>query len=315
MGQEDGGVLLLRLVDARLQLAQAMERPSVYLDHCGLRRISEDPVLAQRLTELLQARSGTLVISEANLFEFTGLTDLGQAEFADAFLRSLYPRLYMMDVRILDVRARENALTESCLPPLGALPCESQYLIGLFGSLLRGDQMLWPAEGFFRNAASVTDEVRRALAETRRQGAQYFEQMTSRSEQELAEERALGRKHLKMLKKPGMRIRSQSNMLASRLLTEYMKLKPRRDPNDASDFTHATVPAVYCDAVVLDSKWADLVDRARRRFAEEKVPIRIARAFPASPRGLQALMTYLERDFQQLPALPPGVVVEMLSLP
>jgi hypothetical protein len=315
MAQEDGGVLLLRQIDGRQQLAQAIERPSVYLDHCGLRKVSEDPAQARRLTELLQARTGTLVISEENLFEFTGLTDVRQGELADDLMRKLNPRLYLMDVRIMDVRAREKALTESGEPPLGALPCESQRLIEMFGSLLRGNEMLWPEQGFFRNAASVTDEVRTALAETRRQNAQYFEQMTTRTEREAADERALRRRHLRMLRQPGARLPSQSNMLASRLITEYMRLKGPRDPNDATDIAHACVPAVYCDAVVLDSKWADLLNRARRRLADEGVRINIARAFPASPRGLLGLMTYLERDYRHPVAVPPGIVVEMLSLP
>src|SRR5262249_35680706 len=42
--------------------------------------------------------------------------------------------------------------------------------------------------------------------------------------------------------------------------------KPAR--NDVMDFFHTIVPAVYCEHVLLDKKWTDHADRARRKLAE-----------------------------------------------
>ena len=69
-----------------LKVMQKNQCPSVYLDHCALRKISQDNCLATRFTTILKRRDGTLALSYLNLLEFYKVTDQQQIQYAEQFI-------------------------------------------------------------------------------------------------------------------------------------------------------------------------------------------------------------------------------------
>ncbi len=74
--------------------------PAVYLDHWALRAVSEDATLGGRLTKVLEAQGGTLVLSWANIAEFPGL-DEQAARKAEHFIGGQLPRLFFLPLEVL----------------------------------------------------------------------------------------------------------------------------------------------------------------------------------------------------------------------
>jgi hypothetical protein len=64
--------------------------------------------------------------------------------------------------------------------------------------------------------------------------------------------------------------------------------------HDAVDICHAVVPASYCDFVLLDRRWAVLVERARKRITDGGLAFPIAKVY--SERGLEDFLTELRSD-------------------
>jgi hypothetical protein len=95
--------------NGELVAGQQLTSPAVYLDHWALRAASENPRLSDRLTLALEARNGTLVVSWANIAEFSSL-DQQAARTAEEFLDRQLPRLFFLDFNAFDVIRREDEL-------------------------------------------------------------------------------------------------------------------------------------------------------------------------------------------------------------
>jgi hypothetical protein len=64
-------------------------------------------------------------------------------------------------------------------------------------------------------------------------------------------------------------------------------------PNDAADLIHAVIPAGYCDFVLLDGKWADRVERVRKRVADQGLRLKLARVFSQRNDGIERFLDEL----------------------
>ncbi len=73
----------------------------------------------------------------------------------------------------------------------------------------------------------------------------------------------------------------------------------RIGPNDGSDLQHAVVALAYCDFALLDRKWVDFAERARRSLVRLGIRNRFARSFSKRqvPRFLQALEAHPNLGF------------------
>jgi hypothetical protein len=67
-----------------------------------------------------------------------------------------------------------------------------------------------------------------------------------------------------------------------------------RTINDMMDIGHAIVPTAYCDLVVLDGHWRNMVEGACKRIRKEGSTAPMARHFGAGPSGLDRFLTSLE---------------------
>jgi len=72
--------------------------PMVYLDHCALRKFSEDAKLGSRLTSALHARDGTLAISWLNFGEYATVTDPAPRRAVEQLLDGMLPGIFCIDV-------------------------------------------------------------------------------------------------------------------------------------------------------------------------------------------------------------------------
>ncbi|MGZ8901170.1 MAG: hypothetical protein ACXW3Z_13845, partial [Limisphaerales bacterium] len=92
-----------------LKVTQSITAPSVYLDHWALRTISESDSLAERLSEALRQRGGTLVLSWLNVVEFSKVADESQRRKADLFVNSVAENVYWLDPVFFTVIQREES--------------------------------------------------------------------------------------------------------------------------------------------------------------------------------------------------------------
>jgi hypothetical protein len=83
--------------------------PGVYLDHWPFRRFSQNPELRRALVDALVDREGTLVIGRLNLLEFTRVQGPAHLQAAEDLVQAVLPRVFLLDVQIMDVVNRENA--------------------------------------------------------------------------------------------------------------------------------------------------------------------------------------------------------------
>jgi hypothetical protein len=242
------------------RIVQRLKRPCVYFDHWAHARFSRDSTLGERFAELLHEHGGTFVLSILNLAEFSGLTDVTQGRAAERFLESLLPRLYFMRFSPPEVIEAEIQLWtgKTSEGPAGDAPT-----LHLFGLPLAEGRGGFHARGLFGEAVRQRDTVRELLTSlvdrVRADYRQYFAATTNRAKLVASIDSQLEK--LSGLPRP-----TQALRLA---LIEQLFLEGRAeiDSHDAVDMLHALVPASYCQFVLLDGRWCDLVERARRRLS------------------------------------------------
>jgi len=104
-------------------------RPVIYLDHFGLRRITEDDHLANRLVDALQISSGSLALSWLNLGEYATVTDRDQRLLAEKLINRILPAVFPLDVAPFDVHLSIGKPTVWILPNISAPSRQSWHWI------------------------------------------------------------------------------------------------------------------------------------------------------------------------------------------
>ena len=87
----------------------------------------------------------------------------------------------------------------------------------------------------------------------------------------------------------------------------FLQAQPDLDAHDVIDMLHTVVPGAYCQFVLLDGRWCDLVDRARRRLSRAGIS-GVAQAFSDRNNGvsrfLEALQAHPRGSSQGPPTTP-----------
>ncbi len=90
-------------------MRQRLLSPSVYLDHWALRRFSTVADEGNRFVEAIKRKSGTLVLSWANMAEFLAMDAMTTAVAdAERFIDANWPRLYSIRSEPFEVARRED---------------------------------------------------------------------------------------------------------------------------------------------------------------------------------------------------------------
>jgi hypothetical protein len=271
----------------------------VYLDHWAFAKFSRDRELGRALAEALREREGTLAFGILNLVEFSGVTDAGQARAAEELVEALLPRIYFMRFLFHEVFERENALwTGNSLQG----PSGDEDLLHQFGLPVAMGLGGFHARGLFAHVVA-----QRALVQANRDrvAAAILKDLSQFCAQDSdAAFRALVRAGFK----EGAQ-RPRATLALARALVLEIKADrnaPLTD-HDAIDLLHAVVSVAWCELVLLDGRWCDLVDRARRRL--EKVGVtRLAKVFSDRGDGVARFLDALRahpKDQRPPPPWPP----------
>ena len=225
---------------------------------------------AGRLTKVLEARGGTLVVSWANIAEFPSL-DERAARKAEEFIDGQLPRLFFQDFNPFDVIRRENALIAGG-PPLP--PHADLDLLRLVAELRPSGVQPITCIGMFTEVSGQRSES------TERMKATFVDRVSSLREEYLEDDdfRRLVNGSLR-----GQAAPRGTSIVLREVVAGLMRDKLTAvTPNDAMDFFHTIVPVAYCDLVLLDGHWRDQVDRLRARLHRVGVDFPLATVFSGS---------------------------------
>ena len=268
-------------VNGELTAGQQLVSPAVYLDHWALRAMAEDAALSERFTRILQARSGTLLLSWANISEFPGL-DEQAARKAEQLIEAQLPRLFFLEHNPFEVIRRENALLAGA-PPLP--PHADMDLLRLVVGLRPQGVQPITCAGMLAEVSAVQSESREHMKAVFVEWAgdlrtEYLEDNDFRSLVDGA-------------------LRGQVAPRGTAVVLREVVAGLMRDrstpitPNDALDFFHTIVPVACADFVLLDGRWRDQVDRLRVRLKRIGVEFSLATAFSGAS-AIERLIAALE---------------------
>jgi hypothetical protein len=267
--------------NGELVAGQRLTSPAVYLDHWALRAASENPRLSDRLTRALEARNGTLVVSWANIAEFSSL-DQRAARTAEEFLDPQLPRLFFRDFNAFDVIRREDELLAGGLPaPPHADLDLLRLVVGLRPEGVRPITCVGMLTEVSGNRLESTERMKATFVD--RAGGLRAEYIDDKAFKALVDRSLQGR--------PAPR---GTFVLLREIVAGLMRDKTAAiTPNDAMDFFHTIVPVAYCDIVLLDGRWRDQVDRVRSRLDRAGVQFPLARVLSGAD-ALESLIKAVE---------------------
>jgi hypothetical protein len=267
--------------NGELVAGQQLTSPAVYLDHWAVRAASENADVGDRLTRALEVRNGTLVVSWANIAEFSTL-DQRAARQAEEFLDRQLPRLFFLDFNAFDVIRREEEVLAGgpAIPPHGDLDL-LRLVVGLRPVGVRPITCVGMLTEVSGHRLESTDRMK-AMFVDRASGlrAEYIDDGAFKTLVDRSLERG-----------PAPR---GTFVVLREILAGLMRDKTSTiTANDAMDFFHTVVPVAYCDIVLLDGKWRDQVDRVRSRLDRASVHCPLATVL-SGVGALEALIKGVE---------------------
>ena len=265
--------------NGELVAGQQLTSPSVFLDHWALRIVSDNLALGERLRRVLEARKGTLVVSWANIAEFSAL-DQRAARQAEEFLDRQLPRLFFLDFNAFDVIRRESELLAGG-PPLPPHADLERLVVGLRPAGVRPITCIGMLTEVSGQRLKSTDRMKGMFVErTSSLRAEYLDDKEFRT---LVDQSLRGQ--------PAPR---GTSIILREVVAGLMRDKTSViTPNDGLDFFHTIVPVAYCDFVLLDGKWRDQVERVRTRLDRAGARFPLATVFSGA-EAIEKLIEGLE---------------------
>jgi hypothetical protein len=258
--------------------------PTVYLDHWALRQFSENQKLADRLTEGLNRRNGTLALSWLNVGEFTKMTMKEQARRAENLIESNLPRVFFLEVEPFAVIRREDDMLTGSSP---TAPHADLEFLRVFSQLKPTSLELFTAQNLFRVVQdSGLDKRFDHLADTvvGRVEALRNEMDTNPHFRAIINRSASG---------PQIQ-RGTRFILREMVRTMLFDKGTKMTRNQAIDLLHTVVPVAYCDLVLLDKHWETQVDRVRSRFNAAGMFVPMGSVFSGKAKGVDRFLAELE---------------------
>lgn len=259
-----------------LEAVQLDISPTVYLDHCALRTISQDQAFTERLTTTLKSVGGTLALSWVNLTEFAKVTDQEQARMAEQLIDANLPLIYFLEVNPFVVIDRENSLLAGG-PPLPP-HADQEFLKTIFLLNPRSIALCSAHDLFVAMQNPELVQLKERLANT------------------FVSEVERVRREDKPIPETAGPIQRGTRYILRELMRPLLKDKQRPiTQNDAFDFYHAVVPVAYCDFVILDKSWEAHVTQAFPRLKSWGMSAPIAKVYSLKAGGLDRFILELEQ--------------------
>lgn len=261
------------------QIRQSLYEPVVYMDHWAVRKFSTDKALRDRFIAALHRSRGTLLLSLHNLGEFSGVSVEEHAFAAEEFFDLAIPRIFVADFGadpgFISLQGR---LTTDGRP-------ENMILLAMAEHWLENGHKLSLA-GLVSESEENRAIVGRALKDLQVSIAKAVNAVKADPEKV---------EYARANKKPqGATLRDlvQNEFLRDFFVNEETVF----GEHDASDFVHALGAVMASDLVLLDGRWAHIVNQADRQLKKKGVTHRLPKAFPERqiPQFMDALEAYPE---------------------
>lgn len=245
------------------QLRQQLIEPVVYLDHWAVRLFSDDEPLQDRFISALHRSGGTWLFATANLFEFTAMTDVTQAQATERLLSRVLPALHVADTTL----DRGYLLVEGA--PAHPDAPEEHWLLKDLGERARIAGGILNTRRFIQDAITYRDQLSPLF--------KNLKEEVSNAVMALTKDKEKHSNALKFTPRTGMTLR---DALSQELLREpHVNEAYIFDENDAMDLIHAVPAAVMCDLILLDARWCHKVNSAAKRIKKGGVTGKIAKCF------------------------------------
>jgi hypothetical protein len=264
------------------------QSPSVYLDTCALRNIAECAERRERFLDLVRLKGGTLVLSVLSVAELTNQNQ-GHANAVAEMVDRVVPQVYFQESFPDDVLKAERGWDQkpiprpspdadtkllpyilSCTPPFGGpfsltvafRTTSVMHHLHQVGDRIRGlgDRTLTSFEKRWNQLSQDSEWMT------------YFNPKPKRIQPTFAT-RGFGKAMMKVL---------------------FADKNRKRDSNDGVDLLHTLVPSAYCDFVVLDNAWCELVKQATRVVRKALIRAPIATPYGSGHSELQKFLEALE---------------------
>ncbi len=264
-----------------LVVQQQLTRPSVYLDHWAIRRLSERASDRDVFISCIQERSGSVAVSWINLVEFTRVSDHKQQQAAGVLFNALYPNIFFIQVDIATVLEREDEILGG--GPQGS-PHADMDLLRAFYLQKQTSARPYNAEQMFQEAARFNSAG--TLDNYARNVMEQFEKIRG----------YVRNGEAKDINKP---TKTEQISVGTRYILAEVHRQLLMDvdvpfgKNDAIDLLHMVVPAAYCDYVLLDKRWCTILDRAARKLRTTTPRFPIAKAFSGKEGSVQEFLLKL----------------------
>lgn len=244
-----------------MHMSQTLYEPVVYMDHWAVRKFSTDKALRDRFIASLRSSGGTLLLSLHNFGEFSGVNVEEHAQAAEELFDLALPQLFVADF------GADPGFIQPDGRPTSDGKRENLILVEVARHWQRSGNLS------FTGLISDSDENRaivgEALADLQ---IGIAEAVNSLKADPQKVEAAKSNK-----RPPGATLRNlvQNALLRDFVITEETSF----GEHDSSDFVHAFGAVMASDLILLDGRWAHIVNQADRRLNKMGVTHRLPRAF------------------------------------
>lgn len=255
-------------------MRQVLFEPVVYLDHWAIRHFSTNLAVRDRFIAALRATGGTLLLSIHNFGEFSGVNVAEQAVAAEEFFDLALPHVFVADF------GADPGFIQEAGRPTGDGKRENAVLLEVARNWLETGSLSF--SGLVSDSAENRAIVGRALAELQEGIAKAVAAVKADSHR--VEVARSGKRA------PGSTLRDlvQDALLRDFVITPESQFGER----DSSDFVHALGAVMAADLILLDGRWAHIVNQADKRLKKQGVSHRLPKAF--QQRGIPKFLTLLE---------------------
>lgn len=265
----------------RQGITQTFASPAIYFDHWAIRSFTDDSVLQDRLVKLVHQKAATFVLSGWNLAEFAKAADPRHAHESEEFLERLMPNVYVTDFDVgLAVRHGDE------VQPIGlhAFPSPFREVMNLLWLLsLEGEAPL-TIRGVLRRVVRDRDDIAGRLNAVAQAMADKLN--AQKGDPDF------------VCKIRAMSPRSQPSrvhLMYGELMRDLvLDANAVITGNDAADWQHAALPALYCDFLLLDSAWVARVNRVGQRAREAGIEFALPQCFSKRGDGLRRFLEALD---------------------
>ena len=270
-------------MDQAIEVRQSFDSPTVYLDHWAIRRFSDDKALRLRFVNALHNTGGTLFLSHQTFAEFVGPDDPSHAAHAEQFLDEVLPNIYIAEINT------EKAIRQESDPRRRGQkipPPPDLDLLKLLALQRPTTPRAFTIAGLITEVTAHRDRLVKTFRETNQELANTIN--TQRHKPDFVKKA----RNFKATKDRARTLIVMEEILRGVILDPLVPITE----SDAADIQHAIISTSYCDYVLLDGKWEDMIRRMEHRIAKLELPITHARCFSERRNGLENFLLELEAE-------------------